>query len=268
MEPETTANLLTSLTCLAPFCLGLLGLVAVGFLFVWLIRRQRQPRDAAALAAERQGMRSQVEQQTAGLRPWSSAALADLSTDWDARWTRFGRKLDAHGTIPSLSEPKGPPWVAFSLKVRGARRPDGQLLARTTDRAFDYRLTPEGVAIQVDGAPLGQVQSDGTLLGADGQPIGSAPRPGGMPAMFRVGGVSRLRDQRERSYPVTLHGRTVGHVAHPPAKMINVISLKKREFPPAVAPEASLSETEATWLLALAILQVAGYNLLETVWTN
>jgi hypothetical protein len=37
---------------------------------------------------------------------------------------------------------------------------------------------------------------------------------------------------------------------------------------PAVVLADAPSEDEATWLLALAILQVAGYNPLETVWTN
>lgn len=268
MDPETVANLLNGLICLAPFCLGVLGLAAFGALLVWVVRRQWQPKDEATLAAEKETMRSQLDQTAADLRPWSPAALTDLSTDWDARWTKFGRDLSARGTIPSLSEPKGPGLAAFVLKVRGARQPEGQMQARTTAQAFDYHIGRDGVNILVDGAPLGSVQPNGTLLDADSQPIGNATRPGGLPAMFRVGSIARLHDQRERAYPVIMGERTVAHLANPPAQMTNVISLKKQQIPPAVTLEDTPSEKEATWLLALAILQVAFYNLLETVWTT
>ena len=73
-------------------------------------------------------------------------------------------------TISGVQDPKGPPWVAFALKVRGAFRPEGQMHARTMEQCFDYRITPQGVAISVDDRPLGQVQPDGTLLDASGQP--------------------------------------------------------------------------------------------------
>ncbi len=270
MDLTSIANLLYILTCLAPFCLGGLGFLAFGALLVWIIYRQWQPKSAASLAAERRALHDELERLTltAGLRPWSADALTDLSTDWNATWLQFGRDLSARGTIPSLSEPKGPPWVIFALKIRGARRPDGQLAARTTAQTFDYHIAAGDVAIEVDGVPLGRVQPDGTLLDPDGQPIGRAPRPGGSPIKFRLGTVTHLHDRRQRTYPVTLRGRVVGHLGHPRARMTNVIPLKKRQFPPAVTPEGLLSKEEVTWLLALAILQVAGYNVLETVWTN
>ena len=47
-----------------------------------------------------------------------------------------------------------------------------------------------------------------------------------------------------------------------------ICSTKKQQIPPAVTLEGTPSEKEATWLLALAILQMAFHNLLETVWTN
>jgi len=269
MDSEAITALLNSLICLAPFCMGVLGLAAFGALLVWVIRRQWQPKGETTLAAERETMRSRLDQMAADLQPWSPEGLTDLSTDWDARWTKFGRTLSAQGTIPSLSESKGPGWVAFALKVRGARQPEGQMQARTTSQAFDYRISREGVNILVNGAPLGSVQPDGTLLDANGQPIGSASRPGGLPAMFRVGSVAKLHDERERTYPLILGERTVAYLANPPAQMTNVISLKKRQFAPAVTLESTPSDDEeATWLLALAILQVAFHNLLETVWTN
>lgn len=268
MEPESIRELLTTPSCLVSFCLGGLGLAALVALVVWSVRRQWQPWGAATLVAGRQQAGSQLERRTTELHPWTPDALADLSTDWDATWTRLGRELSASGTIPSLGEPKGPAWVAFSLKVRGARRPDGHLLARTTAQVLVCRITPDGVAVEVDGAPLGSIRPDGRLLDAAGQSVGSAPRPGGLPAIFRLGSVAKLHDERQRSYPITLSGRVVAHLANPPAQTLNAISLKKTQFPPAVILVDTPSEAEVTWLLVLAVLQVAGYNLLETVWTN
>lgn len=268
VDPEPITSLWTTLSCLASFCLGGLGFLALAALLMWIVHRQWRPKDAAALAADRQRAGSQLEQRAAGLRPWTPDALADLSTDWDAKWTRLGRDLNASGTIPSLAEPKGPAWVAFSLRVRGAHRPDGQLLACTTAQALACRITPEGIAVEVDGASLGSIRPDGTLLDAEGRIVGGAPRPGGLPALFRLGSVAKLHDERQRSYPVTLEERVVAHLAHPPAQMMNVISLKKPRFPPAVTLLGTPSEAETTWLLVLAVLQVAAYNLLETVWTN
>jgi hypothetical protein len=265
---ETISNLFSTLLCLAPFFFVLLGGLAIFAGLAWFMNYQRRPKDEATLAAERGVAHSQLEQKVADLRPWSSAGLADLSTDWDARWTKFGAELNASGTIPSLGEPEGPGWVAFVLKVRGARQPDGQLHARTSAQAFDYRIGKEGVVVHVDDAPLGSVRPDGTLLDGEGQPVGSAVRPGGLPAMFRAGSLAKLQDGREREYPLILGERTVAHLANPPAQMINAMRLKKQQFPPAVTLADTPSEEEATWLLALAILQVAFHNLLETVWTN
>lgn len=268
MDPDALADVLSNLVCLAPFCLGIVAFAAVAGLMVWAIRRQSRPQDPAAAATDRQEARAGVDRQAGGLRPWSAGALADLSTDWDARWSRFGRRMRARGTIPSLSEPKGAPLVAFDLELRGTHRPEGQLVARTSTQVFTYRIAPDGVAIEVDGAPWGSILPDGTLLDAGGQGIGSAPRPGGTPAKFRLGAVAHLRDDRARSYHVTLHREVVGHVANPRAQMKNAISLRERAFAPAVSGAETPPAEAGTWLLALAILQVAGFNVLETIWTG
>ena len=47
--------------------------------------------------------------------------------------------------------------------------------------------------------------------------------------------------------------------------MLNVVHIRKPQYPPAVTLVDRPTEEEAIWLLALAILQVAFYNLLETV---
>ncbi len=265
---DTLANLLYGLLCLAPFCLGLAGIIAVAALLFAFIRRQWQPKNVQTLADERAAMQSQVAQQAKGLRAWSSGCLTDLSTDWDATWSKFGRDLNVSGKIPSARDPNDAASVAFALRVRGARQPDGQLVAATSNRDLYFRISAEGVSIHVDNALWGKVQSDGTLLDASGQNIGSAIRPGGMPVLFRVGTFATLRDAREQEYPVVLSGRTIARLTNARVQMINVIQLKKQQFPPAVALNEAVSEQEAVWLLALAILQVAFYNVFETLWTN
>lgn len=250
--------------CLAPFCLGVLFIGGGGALIIWLVTRQWKPKTAIEVARERSEMQQQVDQKVAELRPWSFSSLSDLSTDWDASWTRLGRDLSARGTIPSLGEPKGPPLVAFSLRVRGIRKQDGHMLARTPEHTLYYRLTPKGTLIEVGGVPLGSIQPDGKLLGLQGEAVEGSSRSGSEPIMVPVGSFSALQDKRERKYLLTLQGNQVAYLAKPRLKRINMLFMGKEEFPPAVELIGIPSDEEATWILALAILQVACYNLLDS----
>ncbi len=265
---RTFAELLTIAGCVLPFCIGGLGLIALAVFMMYTIHRQWRPPDATTLAEGWEQLQEQLDEMVAQLRPWSSEGLTDLAAGWRARWWRIGRDLNARGTIPSRSDPDGPSWVAFGLKVRGARRPDGHLLARTTEQSFAYRITPDSVMIQVDGEPWGSIRLDGILLDAEEQPIGSAPRPKRSPIRFSIGPITRLRDARERSYPVTIRGETIGHLACPPARLKGVIHLRRRALTPAITLEGSPSREVEIWLLSLAILQIAGYNLMETAWID
>ncbi len=267
MNPESS-QLFTNLLCMLPFCfVGLFMLGGLGLL-MWLFNKKQRPKSQAELAAEEAKMRAVVDGLMAKLRPWTPEALSDLSTDWDASWSKF-RRLNVKGTLPGLSEPKEGAWVAFNLNVRAAGLLDGRLLAKTTAQTFFYRIVPrKEITIQVDGAPWGSVQPDGTLLDAEGQPIGDARRPDGTPFAFSMGNISHIRDKRQRDYPITLRGRVIARLANPSAQLVNAISLKKRQYPPALTLNDSPSEEEATWLLALAILQVAGYNTQESIFAH
>jgi hypothetical protein len=261
-------DIISNLLCLAPMCLGLVVFGAVVFLIIRTISRQSKPLTGEQVKADENSLEAKVQPLLARLRPWTSDALAGLSTDWDAKWSRWGRDLNAQGTISTLSDPKGMPLVAFALRVRGALEPDGTLHVRTSQNAFDYRISSGGVTIRVNKSPFGRIQPDGQLLDAQGGVIGEAKRPGGMPAIFRVGGVAILGDKREREYPLILEGRVIGRLSNPLIQIFNAVNLKKTAFAPAAVPAENISEEEALWLTALAILQVAGYNLLEAVWTN
>ena len=201
------------------------------------------------------------------LRPWTSGSLADLSTDWNSNWVQVVRDLSAPGTIPALSDPKGPALVAFDLRERSSTR-NGQLLAATTDQTFYYRIADKNVSIDVDGVFLGMLNSDGTILGADGKLIGSAIRPGGQPFIFSIGRMSVLHDRADALIDVSLNGRTIGRLANPPIQVLNAFSSSNREFSPAVVVDGFPTDEEETWLLALAILQIAGVNLADSVWSR
>ncbi len=265
MNPEILSTILGRLICLLPFCfLGVAGLVMMA-LMAWVFQRVNQPKSDAEQARETQKMRAKVDSLMEKLRPWSADNLSDLSTDWDATWTKFMR-LEVKGTIPGLSKPKEGAWVAFNLNIRAAGHLNGRLLARTTAQTFFYQINPkEGVTIEVDDAPWGNIQPDGTLVDAAGHVIGNMLRPSGTPTGYKWGAVTRIRDEREREYPVTLHGQVIAQLANPGAKLLGFASLKEGQFPPAITLNNRPSEEEATWLLALAILQVAGYNTMESV---
>lgn len=268
MDESFLYNLLSSLLCLLPICAGALFIGGAAFLIIRTAIRQSKPLTPQQANDAAENLEAKVEQMMGRLRAWNPEALSDLSADWDAKWSRWGRDLNAHGVIPSLSRPREAAYVAFALKIRGAFEPEGLIHARVTSRVFDYRLSRAGVEIRVDRAPFGRIQPDGQLLDAEGNAIGEAKRPGGMPVIFRVGGMALKRDQREREYPLILNGRSVGRLANPSIQMFNAIELRKKIFAPAAVPAEGVSEHEALWLTALAILQVAGYNLLESVWTN
>ncbi|HXF84957.1 MAG TPA: hypothetical protein VNK49_06160 [Anaerolineales bacterium] len=264
---ETLYNLVSILLCSAPFCLFMLAFVGMAFLFFRVISSQWTPPTAEQMQAKANELEARVNGMVGRLSAWRPDALDDLSTDWDATWSRFGSTLNARGVIPSHSRPKEAAYVTFALWTRGASQPEGILYARTSRHVFEYRLSRAGVEISVDKALLGRLQPDGQLLDAERRVIGEAKRPGGMPVLFQIGPVSVVHDERAPDYPLILNGRRVGQIANPPVQRFNFIQLQRATPPLAVVPAPDISEQEALWLTALAILQVAGWNVIESVWT-
>ncbi len=211
---------------------------------------------------------SAVLKLVSGLLPWNHISLADLSTDWNANWSRWGKSLKATGTIPSQKNPKQGAHVAFALHIKGIFNPEGELYACNTSNAFRFLLTIKGVEVSVDGSFFGLIRSDGMLQDASGQLIGKALRPSGTPAILSLGSLKILRDKREQSYTLLLGEKIIGQIANPPIQLFNAIRIKKKIFMPAAIPAPGIADYELLWLSCLAIYQVAGLNLIESVWTN
>lgn len=243
----------------------LFGLGFIGF-FALLFRSERRPKSVEDLAGEREELDRQLQDLVTSLRPWSPEALTRLAANWEARWTSVGRRFTARGTIPSLDSGGGA-LAAFALRLHGFLDPDGQLVARTTAQRFDYRITKERTTIAVDGEPLGAVLREGTIVDADGVHLGSAVRPRGTPVAINIGPSGGAWDNRARQYPVIFGERTVGLITNPPFRPFRVRRAGQDYATqlPAVAVEQAPRELEATWLLALAILQIVHYTLREAV---
>lgn len=118
MDNTSIASLLTNLLCLLPFCLSVLGLIAVGALLLWVIRRQRRRPSAETLATEKDALRSEVASQMAALRPWRWDALADLRTFRKLRWSSFGRDFRMRGLVAASRSDRERTWAAFALRGR------------------------------------------------------------------------------------------------------------------------------------------------------
>ncbi len=202
------------------------------------------------------------------LKPWSADNLADLSSDWDAEWSRWGKNLTARGIIPSLRHPESEAYIVFGLKIKGVFNPEGVIYAANSQSSFRYELLNKRIGIFVNEDLLGYIEEKGKLLNTDEVAIGEAIRPGGLPLKIKLGKWKIEKDTRNRSYPVYIKAKNIGEIANPPIKDFNTISLKKISHMPAALPEDSIDEQELLWLSAIAIFQVAGLNLMESIWTN
>ncbi len=242
---EDSLSLLTSILCLLPWCLGLLGLGAFGVFLVWLFRRMRQAERTPVSAAEGEKMQAEVSALMPKVRPWRREALADLQTIRGIRWMAFGRKARARGLIAASRSDAERTWAAFALRGRRVYgRPvsfEGRAHVRTTAQSFDFEVQPtDQVSIQVDRKPLGSIHPEGTLLDPSGQPVGHFPPH---PA------------KDEATYPVTLYGRVVARLRN--FRHGGLFRFRRQPRPPAVeviVPDLTLEERD--WLLALALWQV------------
>ncbi len=239
------ANLLTSLLCLLPFCLGGLGMLGVGAFLVWIIIRSRQPRDAAALADDWQKMQVEVADLLKQVLPWQDAVLSELRTPSMTRWVMTpGNNFRIRGLIAASWRDKKRAWAAFAARGRRLRRGPttfhGQAHARTTAHTLDFEAQPEGeVVIRMNGASLGALHADGTLVDSSGETVGHvSPRP----------------EQDTPGQPVTLHGRLVARLFD--TRSGCRFASRRQPLPPAVEIVASdLRAEERDWLLALVLWQ-------------
>lgn len=245
---DVLTSLFTSLLCLLPLLvMGLFFLGGVA-LFIWFIARAQRPKDPAALAADREKLRATVEKLMPQVRPWQPEVLAHPCTDENTFWTRFGNNITVRGLVAAALPNKGSNWAAFALDGRrvysGPFSFHGQALARTTEHTFEFNARPAGVAIRLNGSPFGTLQPGGNLLDANGQSIGHFQREG---------------EKGRPTFPVTLHGRVVAHLAKPVYHSKGIIIFKRDKQPPPPAVEivaSDMTPNEANWLPALVLWQI------------
>lgn len=257
---ENFTPLINALFCLIPVVfMGLVGLGVVA-LFFWIISRTTRTKTKAELGADHERIETEVEKLMPQVRPWQPEALAHLHTGRDARWTKFGNNITMHGLIAASKSDAARTWSAFALRGRrkysGPFSFHGQALARTTEHTFEFDTQAAGVAIQLNDHPFGTLQPDGTLLDSDGQSIGHFQLEGG---------------KRQPTFPVTLRGNVVAHLARPVYNPQGIVLFKrnKQPLPPAVEIVASdITPDDINWLLTLSLWQIINRTVKWQVGSN
>ncbi len=257
---------------LAPIGLALLLLILL-LLVMFILYKVNARRQASKILISQinlnlSRMEDSIKALKSFLKPWSADYLEDLSSDWDAEWSRWGKNLKARGIISSLSHPEAEVYIAFGLQIKGVFNPEGVIYAANSQNSFRYELLNKSIKITVNEDLLGYIEGNGKLLNKDEVAIGEAIRPGGLPLIIKLGDFEIVKDTRHDSYPVYINDKMIGEIANPPIKVFNTISLKKCSHMPAALPGDSIDEQELLWLSAIAIYQVAGLNLMESIWTN
>jgi len=103
----------------------------------------RQTRSAGKQFSNRPAQQGEEFLASASLRPWTSNALADLSSHWEGWWlntTSIGRSDGyAQGIVTSYQDPKGPGWIAFTIQRHQAR--SGTVVLKTSQQRVELKVT-------------------------------------------------------------------------------------------------------------------------------
>ena len=148
---------------------GLAGLICiiivvvfVGLVFFFV----RQARTAGKQFSNRPAQQGEEFLASASLRPWTSNALADLSSHWEGWWlntTSIGRSDGyAQGIVASYQNPKGPGWIAFTIQRHQAR--SGTVVLKTSQQRVELKITSKShldkniqVVTTIDGLENGAI---------------------------------------------------------------------------------------------------------------
>ena len=109
-------------------------------------------------------MKSEIQPWTEELVEWKREELNLLSFNNINKQIKKGIVKTAKGILTSIYQE---PLIAYSFKQYFGNKKNAVLYARTADREFQYRIRDKGVAVSVDGQPLGFIQKDGRLLDSE-----------------------------------------------------------------------------------------------------
>jgi len=113
------------------------------------------------VAADVDKMKTEIQPWIESLVPWKRAELNLLSFNNINKQIKKGIVKTAKGVLTSIYQE---PLIAYSFKQYFGTNKNAVLYAQTAEQEFQYRIRPTGVAVSVDGRPVGILHADGRLL--------------------------------------------------------------------------------------------------------
>lgn len=172
------------------------------------------------------------------LKPWASRRSHDLTFNMEYRYI-----LSTKDMITGKLFVGGEPVIAFHCVMDNG---NDILAATSTENELLFTIDKAKIAVQYNGAPLGEIHAGGTLSGTDGLTIGHAKRSG----------------ESGTSYPFFSYETPLATIQ----TYSRIYDLQQDEVirmhddGKILQLHASPTETNEKWLLALAILEATYYR--------
>lgn len=142
--------------------IGVATMMAIGAMY--MILTNFTP-GQSKVAQDVEKMKSEIQPWIDELIPWKSRELDLLSFNNINKQIKKGIVKTAKGVLTSIYQE---PLVAYSFKQYFGKTKNAVLYAQTADRAFEYRIREDHVAVSVDNQPLGTIDPDGRFYAASG----------------------------------------------------------------------------------------------------
>lgn len=183
------------------------------------------------------------------LVPWTQTSLENLTFNISTYYVRgFTSKLGG-----KMYDVEGLPLIKFLRKAKGMRT-NGSIEANTSNCRIFIKIINDEFGIHIDGKPFGIIQSDGTILNAAKELIGTAVHP---PKMSVIAAEIKYRFG-DTSYPIDINGRRIATVkVCPTYSNWSLITVNENAAGENILTlHTELSREEELWLLAFCIIEV------------
>lgn len=172
-------------------------------------------------------MRSAIAERAASLIPWDQEEMKLLSLEHVNNRLKRGDVATKSGTLVSIYQE---PMVAYNYKKYGSKR-NAVIYAKTSNRAYIYRIKSQGIQIYLDEQPLGILQMNGVLYAPNKKMI------------------AQLNLQPDELLsPILVKNREVGNLVNP--KIVDKVN------PRAFDLVSQMQSDEEDIFLSLSILQL------------